>query len=307
LKILIADDDPVSRGILEQTLRNIDYEVISVEDGEQALANLNVDNPPRLAILDWMMPKLDGVEICARIRQECKEPYIYLILLTTKNTREDIINGMEAGADDYLIKPVDLNELIVRLRAGRRIVELQEELIRTREEIRIMAARDSLTGAWNRGAILELLGKELARSHREQSSFGVMLVDLDHFKRINDTYGHPAGDHVLLELTDQMRASCRVYDFIGRYGGEEFLIIATGVEPDETEHQAERLRQKIEALPIYWEGKRISVTASIGVISACNQRGDLQADQLIRLADNALYRAKANGRNRVEVEDLVLD
>ncbi len=182
LKILIADDSIVSRHLLEATLRKWGYDVVVACDGGEALEALQRDDTPQLAILDWMMPGLTGPEVCRKIRQRAHEPYTYILLLTSKSQKEDLIEGMEAGADDYITKPFDQHELQVRLRAGTRLVDMQAELLAAREALREQATRDSLTHLWNRNSILEILDRELSRSLRESGPIGVVIVDLDHFK-----------------------------------------------------------------------------------------------------------------------------
>src|SRR5277367_3972199 len=182
VKILIADDSLVSRHLLEATLRKWGYEVAVACDGEEALALLQKDDAPALAILDWMMPGMTGLEVCRRVRVRAREPYTYILLLTSKSQKEDLIEGMEAGADDYITKPFDQHELQVRLRAGTRLVDLQTQLLKAREELREQATLDSLTRLWNRSSILSELSRELARSEREARPLGVVIVDLDHFK-----------------------------------------------------------------------------------------------------------------------------
>jgi diguanylate cyclase (GGDEF)-like protein len=196
-----------------------------------------------LAILDWMMPGLDGVEVCRKVRQAGGAPYVYLIMLTGRAERRDVVQGMGAGADDYLSKPFDEQELRVRLRAGRRIVDLQEAL-------RTLATRDALTGTWNRRAILEILRRELARGAREGTPVGVVLADLDHFKRVNDTLGHLTGDAVLSEAARRIGAALRPYDALGRYGGEEFLIVLPGCDPEGASQVAERVRGRVAEAPV---------------------------------------------------------
>ncbi len=228
MKILIADDSIVSRHLLEATLRKWGYDVMVACDGAEALELLQRQDAPSLIILDWMMPGMTGVEVCRRIRQRDGEPYTYILLLTSKSQKEDLIEGMEAGADDYITKPFDQNELQVRLRAGTRLVDLQAQLLKAREDLREQATRDFLTRLWNRSSIITELGRELARAVREARPLGVVIVDLDHFKHVNDTYGHLAGDAVLREAARRMQNSIRQYDSIGRYGGEEFLILFPG-------------------------------------------------------------------------------
>jgi diguanylate cyclase (GGDEF)-like protein len=297
---LIAEDDMISRRLLEATLARWSYEVVATRDGVQAWQVLQGAAPPPLAILDWMMPGMDGIEVCRKVRQLGREPYIYLLLLTTKGRKENIIEGLDAGADDYLTKPFDPHELQVRLRAGTRIIMLQAELIEARETLRIQAMHDPLTGVWNRGAILEMLANELARASREGIPAAVAIADLDHFKHINDTFGHVAGDTALCEAVNRIRALLRPYDAIGRYGGEEFLIVLPGCTSHDACRLAERLRVGIGQEPINIPGGTITVTSSLGV-AASDTIATLDATTLIRAADTALYRAKGEGRDRVEL------
>jgi diguanylate cyclase (GGDEF)-like protein len=299
VKILIADDSVVSRHLLEATLRKWGYDVLVACDGAEALELLQRQDAPSLIILDWMMPGMTGVEVCRRIRQRDNEPYTYILLLTSKSQKEDLIEGMEAGADDYITKPFDQNELQVRLRAGTRLVDLQSQLLKAREELREQATRDSLTRLWNRSSILRELDRELARLARESRPLGVVIVDLDHFKDINDTYGHLAGDAVLREAARRMQSSIRQYDSIGRYGGEEFLILFPGCSETDCFAQAERLRKQLAAAEMAVNGIPLRVTASFGVTAALPSAGSTQ-EGLIRKADEALYQAKNAGRNRVE-------
>jgi two-component system, cell cycle response regulator len=300
VKILIADDSIVSRHLLEATLRKWGYEVMVACDGAEALELLQREDAPSLIILDWMMPGMTGVEVCRRIRQRDSEPYTYILLLTSKSQKEDLIEGMEAGADDYITKPFDQNELQVRLRAGIRLVDLQTQLLKAREDLRDQATRDSLTRLWNRSSILTELGRELARAGREARPLGVVIVDLDHFKHINDTYGHLVGDEVLREAARRMQNSIRQYDSIGRYGGEEFLIVFPGCNEIDSYAQADRLRRQLSLTEMSVNGSSIRVTASFGVTTALLGENWTE-EELIRTADEALYVAKKSGRNRVEI------
>ena len=300
MKILIADDSIVSRHLLEATLRKWGYQVLVACDGPEALRILEQENAPSLIILDWMMPGMTGLEVCQKIRERGSEPYTYILLLTSKSQKEDLIEGMDAGADDYITKPFDQNELHVRLRAGTRLVDLQAQLLSAREALREQATRDSLTHLWNRNSILEALSRELSRSERESSPLGVVIVDLDHFKWVNDNHGHPAGDAVLCEAARRMQASVRQYDSVGRYGGEEFLILLPGCSEAESYSQAERLRRQLTQTDIRVNDASLRITASFGVTAAIP--GDpWTAEGLIRKADEALYVAKKSGRNRVEI------
>ena len=303
MKILIAEDNAVSRRLLETCLTKWGYEVISAKDGSKAWEVLREEDSPRLAILDWMMPKMDGVQVCRKVRKGSQEPYVYILLLTAKDEKSDLIKAMEAGADDYLTKPFEPDELKVRLRAGRRIIELQEEVISTREALRVQATHDSLTTLWNHSAILDILRRELARSNREGTPVGIAMADLDHFKEVNDSHGHMAGDAVLGEAAKRMLSVVRPYDAIGRYGGEEFLIVVPGCDEQGVLAAADRIRLSICEKPVTTPDAIISVTISLGA-AATNpaQKTDIKA--LIHIADAALYTAKGRGRNRVELAPL---
>jgi two-component system, cell cycle response regulator len=303
MKILIAEDDQTSRRLLQVYLERWGYEVAVCQNGTQAWEQLQKTDTPRLAILDWMMPGKDGVELCREIRQRPGQPYVYVLLLTARNSRDDLIAGLDAGADDYLSKPFDKRELELRLRTGQRILNLQSELIAAREALRVQATHDSLTGLWNRPAIAEALDKELCRAQRQELPLGLILADLDYFKAVNDSYGHHAGDAVLREAAHRMRAALRPYDTLGRYGGEEFLIVAPGCGLGSAVTVAERLRISIASQPIVLPEQNIIASACFGVASF--SPGEVvDAGGLIRAADEALYRAKESGRNRVEVTTL---
>lgn len=297
--LLIADDDPVSRRLLEVSLGNSGYRTMMAANGTEALRILEKQDGPRLAVLDWMMPELDGIEVCRIIRQSTRERYVYIILLTARGHQTEIVQGLEAGADDYVTKPFDLNELKARLRTGQRALELQELLVAAREQLRLQATHDSLTSLLNRMAILDVLEKELARSTRKGNSVAVIMTDLDHFKRVNDTHGHLAGDAVLRETARRMLETVRTYDSIGRYGGEEFVVVAPGCDLDAAAEQAERLRKCVSAKPVCEGDITIATTMSFGVASTSS--GYAKAEQLLLAADEALYAAKHSGRNRVVV------
>jgi len=301
MRILIAEDDPVSRRLLRARLEKWGYEVLETTDGEEALSVLLGDSPPAMAVLDWMMPKADGLTVCRRVRAEKPKPYTYIILLTAKGTREEVVTGLESGADDYVIKPFDAHELQVRMRAGRRILELEKELTEARDALQFQATHDPLTGAWNRAAVMEKLRHELARAAREGNPVSVIMADVDHFKRVNDGYNHLAGDAVLREIVRRMQGSIRIYDEIGRYGGEEFLVVVPNNAVEAAAEIAERMRAVIAGSPVDTSEGLVEVTSSFGVAGAAKGgAAKLGADDLIRAADAALYRAKQRGRNRVD-------
>ena len=291
MRILVADDDDVGRLRLEAVLRTRAYDVVSARDGVEAWAVLERQDTPPLAILDWKMPGMDGVEVCRRLRQSEETSYVYVIMLSGMNEKQDLVAGLEAGADDYLIKPFHHEELYARLRAGERILKLQEAL-------RVQATHDSLTGVLNRGTVYELLQRELARVLRDNKPVGIVLADLDHFKLINDTHGHPVGDAVLRETAKRMAIPIRPYDALGRYGGEEFLIVLPGCGLTNAAKVAERIRCCIAAEPISTSAGALAVSASFGV-AASDKTESLDINAIIETADQALYRAKREGRNRV--------
>jgi two-component system cell cycle response regulator len=300
VRILIAEDDPSFRRLLQDQLTAWGYDVVVAEDGNAALQILQSEDPPRLAMLDWMMPGMHGIEVCRKVREETKESYTYIILLTSQKSDEDIVTGMEAGADDYIIKPFKHNELRLRLRAGRRIIELQSELIAARDTFRTKASHDSLTGLWNHEEILHILTQELSRAEREEKCVGVIMADIDFFKKINDTYGHLAGDAVLHSTAGKLQSLMRSYDYIGRYGGEEFLVILPECCLECVAGFAERLRLSVSSKSIDTPEGLIPVTISFGVATSSKER-KRDAESLVKAADEALYQAKENGRNRVEV------
>lgn len=296
MKILVADDDPINRRLLKAFLVKGDYEVILARDGEEAWSILRQVGSPKLAILDWSMPGMDGTQICRELRKQKDKPYVYVLLLTSMSLETEVIAGLDAGADDYLTKPFKREELKARLRTGRRILALQEQLLSANDTLQFQLARDELTGVQSRLAIMETLRIELVRSQREKTTLGVLMTDLDHFKHVNDTYGHLAGDEVLREAAKRMRASMRPYDAVGRYGGEEFLVVIPGCNVSSAMSRAEELRQAIGKNPVETPEGMIQVTMSLGVAVGAKPA---ELEGLLRLADAALYEAKNKGRNQV--------
>ena len=300
MKILIADDDPVSSRLLDRLLVKWGYEVIAAHDGSEAWEVLQAENAPRVALLDWIMPGIDGLEICRRVRARSSQPYVYIMLLTANDKVGNLVEGLESGADDYLTKPFHPQELRARLRVGLRMLDLESRLVEARESLRFKASHDSLTTIWNRGAIIEMLERELSRARRDGSSVGILLADIDHFKRVNDTRGHLVGDEVLRAVTGRLKGEVRSYDSVGRYGGEEFLILLPGCDNPKLTAKAERLVKVVEHSSIGTSTGTVAVTISIGGIAS----GDCphaDVNKLLLAADTALYRAKVSGRNRSEM------
>jgi two-component system cell cycle response regulator len=300
MRILIADDERTSRQLLQKTLEGAGYFVTAVENGRMAADQLCRPEGPKLALLDWIMPELDGPGVCREVRKRKRESYVYMLLLTSKESKEDVVAGLQSGADDYLTKPFDPEELKARLRTGLRLLDLEDRLVEAREEMRFQATHDTLTSLWNRGVVLELLGSELSRSYRENVSTAILLGDLDHFKAVNDTYGHVAGDEVLKETSRRLLSSVRSYDFVGRYGGEEFLIVLNNCNPAYSLARAEEICRTIAQRPVQTSSGPVSITMSLGLLMS-QEWGCQPVGELLHEADTALYAAKGAGRNCVRV------
>jgi len=297
MKILLAEDDFTSRSMLAAILKKWGYEPVVCEDGDAAWNALQKPEAPRLVLLDWNMPGLEGLEVCRRLRKKETTDPSYVILLTGRDSKSDIVQGLEAGANDYIAKPYDNAELLARIRVGQRLLELQASLLETQAALAHQATHDTLTGIFNRRAILDQLARELARTLRQGGRLSVGMCDIDNFKEINDSFGHQAGDEVLVAFARCLQANLREYDYVGRYGGEEFLIIASGSTGESDDGLFERLRQQVAALEVKTgvDGN-VSITVSIGTAPGTSLS---TVDALLVAADEALYLAKAAGRNRV--------
>jgi diguanylate cyclase (GGDEF)-like protein len=304
-RVLVAEDDAMFRRVLQSWLKTWGYEVTMAEDGAEAWAILQQEIRPQVLILDWMMPAINGLELCRKVRERNQIPYQYILLATAKDAKQDLVRGLEAGADDYLTKPFDRGELQARLRACNRILTLQDDQIQAHEQLRFQATHDGLTGSWNRSEILEMLRRELERGARSNTTTGILMLDIDHFKAINDTYGHLTGDAVLREVTQRISQAVRSYDSVGRYGGEEFVIVLPGCNREQVDQGAERVRAAVDGGPVRVNESQIAVTVSIG--AAVTTHGAISEKEILAAADLALYRAKEIGRNRTVVSDCVFD
>ena len=294
MKILLVEDSYIERQRIGGYLTDWGLEFLAVGSGTEAVKLLEGPEPPDMALLDWMLPGLDGIDVCRRIRTNGERArYIYTVMLTAKNRKQDLLLAMEAGADDYLAKPVDPSELRARIMAGKRILELQQSL-------RFAATHDFLTNLLNRSEILAALEREFSRSGREGTAATVIMADIDHFKRINDSLGHAAGDKVLKEVARRLKSDLRPYDVVGRYGGEEFLIILPGCELTTGARRADEIRNLVTKDPIFTPFGTVSATVSVGVTVTSRDR-DHSVSDVLHEADVSMYAAKKNGRNRVEL------
>jgi two-component system cell cycle response regulator len=306
--ILLAEDDPVTRMLMTRFLKKAGYEVDAVANGAEALDKMTKRYYPML-VTDWEMPKMDGAALCKAVRNMQLDGYVYALLLTARDSKEHIIAGLEAGADDYLIKPVHEAELIARLNAGRRILTLEHSLRVANHRNRILSITDALTGAYNRRYLMEQLPRELERCRRYAYPLSVLMCDIDHFKQINDEHGHVAGDDVLQQFASRAQKFIRSNsDWVARYGGEEFLIVLPETAHDGAMAVAEKIRTLIAATPFVTRCGDAPITASFGVVSTGPNGPDitLKVDTIIRIADECLYRCKQDGRNRTFGREIAL-
>jgi diguanylate cyclase (GGDEF)-like protein len=304
--ILLAEDDPVTRMLMTRFLKNAGYEVDAVADGSEALDRMTRRYYPML-VTDWEMPQMDGIALCKAVRNMQLDGYVYALLLTARDAKEHIIAGLEAGADDYIVKPVHEPELIARLNAGRRILALEHSLRVANQRNRILSITDALTGTYNRRYLMEQLPREVERCRRYAYPLSVLMCDLDHFKNINDQRGHAAGDDVLQQFAARAQKSIRSNsDWMARYGGEEFLIVLPETAHDDGLFVADKIRNVIASAPFTTRAGDTFVTSSFGVASTAIHGPDisLKVETLIRAADECLYKSKLSGRNRTSGQEI---
>ena len=304
--ILLAEDDPVTRMLMTRFLKKAGYEVKAVSDGNEALDQMTKRYYPIL-VTDWEMPEMDGIDLCKAVRNLQLDGYVYALLLTARNAKEHIIAGLEAGADDYLIKPVHEPELIARLNTGRRILALEHSLRFANEQNRILSITDALTGAFNRRYLMDQLPRELERCRRYGTPLSVLMCDVDHFKQVNDVNGHAAGDDVLQQFAARIQKSIRsTSDWLARLGGEEFLIVLPETDYEGAVLVAEKIRDIVSSSCFMTRGGDVQVTASFGGASTELHGPDLtlKVETLLRTADECLYRSKQSGRNRTTAVEI---
>jgi diguanylate cyclase (GGDEF)-like protein len=305
IRVLVGDDSAVSRKLVEQTLSDERYSLVFAKNGRETVDHF-AKHHPALVIVDWIMPDLTGIEICKHIRSKTKASYTYIILLTGKSGMESVVEGLAAGADDYLTKPFHPEELIARVGVGLRIMELQREIEIKNAMLQELALTDSLTGLPNRRAIEDWAARQLSGAARYGFSFWVALADLDHFKTVNDTYGHDAGDTVLKSFSHILKSKSRRSDICGRIGGEEFLFVLTHATKEDAKRVIECVRAELEATKFNFNGNSLTVTTSFGLAGFAGTRAP-EFSQLVAQADLALYSAKHLGRNRVEIGEVQLE
>ncbi|MGB0387270.1 MAG: GGDEF domain-containing protein [Ardenticatenaceae bacterium] len=298
MTILVVDDDPMLREMIAMLLKRKGHHVIEAEDGQEAWELLQQEQV-QLIITDRLMPRLDGQSLIRRVRAATITPYIYIVMLTALGQPQQIVDGLEAGADDYIVKPFNLRELQARVAIGVRLLTVEQELRQARDRMEILATHDDLTGLLNRKAITERAEAELKRTRREVAPMSLVLLDIDHFKSVNDQYGHLVGDDALRLIARVIDQTVRTYDYTGRWGGEEFMLVLPRTTEAEALNIAERVRIDISNTPLSLpNGKDLNLSASLGVVST-SKKHHLPLDTLFQQADEALYEAKEQGRNRV--------
>ena len=301
-KVLLVDDEPVQRMLVGRMLTRAGFEVVMAEDGEQAL-NMISQGDVSMVVTDWEMPKLDGLSLCRSIRSIGLDRYVYAIVVTSRDAVEHVVMGLQAGADDYLVKPVLEPELLARLNTGKRLLEMERSLRLANEENLRLSITDALTGAYNRRYLMDQLTRELERSKRYGHPLSLMLCDVDHFKHINDTHGHQIGDEVLIQFANSLKSSLRDTDWVARYGGEEFVVVLPETTIIDASQVAERCRSQLAAAPRVVGELQVPVTASFGVSGwKPGMTADTLLDKLIAAADTGVYASKSGGRNRVTVQ-----
>jgi two-component system cell cycle response regulator len=304
--ILIAEDNKITCKYLKKILIEAGYTVVSANNGRKALEIFNERFFP-IVLTDWMMPEMTGLELCKAIREQKNKGYVFIVILTARDKKTDIITGLEAGADDYLTKPVNYTELVARLNSGIRILELERNLREANEKIKILSITDPLTGCFNREYMRKRLMQEVKRARRYKHALSVIFCDIDRFKQVNDMYGHQAGDMVLKEFCKCILGKIRVdVDWLTRYGGEEFLVVLPETTLEGASRLADRMRLVVFQCEVKWQGEVIRLSSSFGVtgFDSSTPEDKVSPDALIRQADKNLYQAKHEGRNRVTTTPL---
>ena len=296
-RVLVAEGDSDTRLRLLHLLREWGFSVVVATDGIEALGVVELQQLPDFFFINRSLAGMNGIELCRRICDRFSEHSPYIVMMGKPTGRQDVVESLESGATEYLTTPFDEQELRARLIVAVRTLDRHDSLISSREQFREQATRDALTGVWNRRGILEILERELDRAEHNGRSTGILMLDLDHFKNVNDAHGHLAGDLVLQEVARRLCRKLRAYDRLGRYGGEEFLIVVPATNERELCELAERIRASTESEAVPTELINFRITFSVG--AAIAKPGDRSKAKLIAVADEALYEAKKSGRNRI--------
>ena len=300
MRIFLVEDEEITAAVMCETLTSMGHQVTVATDGLDAWRRLQREHFP-LILSDWMMPGLDGPTLCRRIRAQGDSPYTYIIMLSVRDRRADRMDGLRAGADDFLVKPVDVEELAIRLEIARRIIAIQEDLERQNARLANLASTDELTGLANRREYRRAIEENFALSRAHGLPLSLILLDIDHFKKFNDTYGHPAGDVAIQTLAEALRTSCRGHELAARFGGEEFAVLLQGASPEEARGSAERIRAALRECR--WPHRPL--TASFGIATSGPVGAGFAASitDLVEQADAALYYSKQQGRDRITLRD----
>ena len=307
MRILVADDCPIARKTHEKLLTSWGHEVVTAEDGQAAWDLVSSDQRGfQLAVIDWVMPGIDGLELVRRIRSRTESPYLYTLLVSANDQKRQVVQGIQSGADDYIVKPFNPLELKARVNIAARILRYERGRQDMIDQLAVLARTDGLTSLLNHAAIIRRLSEEISRARREERPLSVLLADIDHFKQVNDTHGHQAGDEVLRQVATLITRGCRDYDIVGRYGGEEFLVVLPGAEWNVARDIAQRMRESAEKRAFTYGQQALRLTISLGYTTLRhNQKTTVTS--LVREVDEAMYRAKNGGRNRVEPANIVFD
>jgi two-component system, cell cycle response regulator len=297
--VLVVDDSVIAHKLVEHALPADQFKILPAKTGLEAL-DVFAAHRPGLVITDWVMPDLSGIEVCRRLRADFADSFTYVIVLTSNTDTSRLVEALEAGADDYVTKPFNAEELLARVNVGRRFVELHRQLEAKNRFLQQLALTDELTGLPNRRAVEHWAVRQISGAVRHRFPFWVVMADLDEFKSINDTYGHETGDLALKKFGEVLKANTRRCDICGRLGGDEFVLVITHAKEEGIEVVVERIRQQVERARVHFEGHNVAMTASFG-IAGFDRRNAADFSCVLVQADVALHLAKRNGRNRVEV------